>query len=446
MKILLINPPRSPHNSILDHAPLEAQRFIHKKLIGPPLGLITIAAAAKDHDVTVLDMKGEYDLDPKAPAPAAMVTSCLERVKPDMVGVTVITSEFPASIDIFRAVKNHDRDIVTVAGGLHATACPDDFNDASVDVVVPGQCADIFLQLLRAAETGKPLDTVPGIFARTDHGLAFTRPAERTWDAAGNDFIYPDRSYLKRWISTYCAGGSPHPSTYVFTSLGCPYRCTFCSIWQQFGGRYLQRDVESVIAELKMVDDYPVVRFADANTIVNERFVDRLFDRIREEGIDKFFIMDIRFDTAVKNPRLIEKLARGGLRVVICGFESFREEELRMYRKEAPARLIEEAIAIFHANGIMVRGNYVIPADYTEDDFRAMADYAGSHKVVYAGYTILTPMPGTEYFESVRDRIIDFDLARYNFFNCVFKTALPEERFYENVGRLWLIKEGSDVI
>jgi len=195
-----------------------------------------------------------------------------------------------------------------------------------------------------------------------------------------------------------------------------------------------------------MVDDYPVVRFADANTIVNERFIDRLFDRIREEGIDKFFIMDIRFDTAVKYPKLIEKLARGGLKVVICGFESYKEEELRRYRKEAPARLIEEAIGVFHRNGIMVRGNYVIPANYTEDDFKAMADYAGSHRVVYAGYTILTPMPGSDYYETVKDRIVDFDLAKYNFFNCVFKTTLPEERFYENVGRLWLIKEGSDVI
>src|SRR5208283_4707916 len=124
------------------------------------------------------------------------------------------------------------------------------------------------------------------------------------------------------------------PSTYVFTSLGCPYRCTFCSIWSQHDGRYLQRSVESVIRELEMTDEYPVVRFADANTIVNENFIDNLFDRIIEEGIKKFFIMDIRFDTAAKNPKLIEKLARGGLKVVICGFESYREEELKRYKKK----------------------------------------------------------------------------------------------------------------
>ena len=195
-----------------------------------------------------------------------------------------------------------------------------------------------------------------------------------------------------------------------------------------------------------MVDEYPVVRFADANTIVNEKFINKLFDRIKEEGIEKFFIMDVRFDTAVNNPRLIEKLARGGLKVVICGFESYREEELARYKKEASAKLIEKAISIFHSNGIMLRGNYLIPSDYTEDDFTALADYAASHRVVYAGYTILTPMPGTEYYNKVRERVIDFDLSKYNFFNSVFKTIMPEEKFYENVGRLWLIKEGTDVI
>jgi radical SAM superfamily enzyme YgiQ (UPF0313 family) len=156
--------------------------------------------------------------------------------------------------------------------------------------------------------------------------------------------------------------------------------------------------------------------------------------------------MDIRFDTAVAYPELIEKLAKGGLKVVICGFESYREEELIKYKKGADAKLISQAIDIFHKNGVSLRGNYVIPPDYTEDDFKAMADYASSHPVVYAGYTILTPMPGTTYYQEVKKNIIDHDLAKYNFFNSVMRTALPPEKFYENTGKLWLIKKGTDVI
>ena len=107
MKILLINPPRSNENKILEYATNEAKRFIHKKLIGPPLGLLTIATAVKDHDVTLFEMKGEYDLNPDAPKPSVLVMDYLKKINPDIVGITFIASEFNAGIKIFQTVKKY---------------------------------------------------------------------------------------------------------------------------------------------------------------------------------------------------------------------------------------------------------------------------------------------------------------------------------------------------
>ena len=145
-------------------------------------------------------------------------------------------------------------------------------------------------------------------------------------------------------------------------------------------------------------------------------------------------------------PDIIEKLARGGLKVVICGFESFRDEELRKYHKDSPAIDNQEAVKVFEKNGIMVRGNYVIPPDYTVKDFDALAQYADRNRVVYAGYTVLTPMPGTIYYKQVKDQIIDHNYRKYNFFNSVMKTTLPHDEFHTRIGSLWLIKKGTDVI
>jgi radical SAM superfamily enzyme YgiQ (UPF0313 family) len=446
MKILLINPPRSPQNKILEYAPADAKHFIHKKLIGPPLGLLTIAAAVKDFDVRVIDLKGEYDLHPEAPAPEDLVLSYLEEFNPDIVGVTFIASEFYYGMDIFRTVKIFNSSILTVAGGLHVTICPGDFTDTSVDVLCPGHSAGIFRELVIAREKGNPLDSVRGIVLNTAGGHRHTALPDPRWDAAGKNFIMPDRSHLKRWMQTYKVGKDPSPATYIFTSLGCPYECSFCSIWPQHDRKYYIRDVESVIDELKQLQEYETVRFADANTIVDVKFINDLFDRILEEGIKKKYIMDIRSDVAVKYPDLIEKLAGAGLKVVICGFESFREEELKNYNKNTSVAYIKESIEVFHRNHIMLRGNYIVPNDYDEDDFMALSDYAGSNRVVYAGYTILTPMPGTVFYNEIRDRIIDRDLSKYNFFNCVLKTTLPLEKFYENMGNLWKIKLGEDII
>ena len=446
MKILLVNPPRSPENNILKYAPVEARRFIHKKLIGPPLGLLTIAASVKDHEVIFFDCKGEYDLRPDALPLNLMIGELMEKHKPQVVGVTVITSEFDFALDIFRAAQEKDPEVITVAGGLHATLCPEDFTDPSVNLVVPGQNPMVFREIIDRIETNQSLEDLPGLWINSGGKLLKPLKNVPSWDGAGENFLMPDRSLLKRWISTYHVGGNPYPSTYVFTSLGCPYQCTFCSIWSQHQGKYHQRRIESLIEELKTLDDYPVVRFADANTLVNESFITELFDRIEEEGIKKDFIMDIRADFAVRRPDLIAKLARGGLKVVICGFESFRDEELRQYNKKSVASANQTAVKIFEQNGIMVRGNYVIPSGYGVDDFTALAEYADRNRVVYAGYTILTPMPGTLFYRQVKDQITDHDYRKYNFFNSVMKTRLDPVEFHERVGALWLIKKGTDVI
>jgi radical SAM superfamily enzyme YgiQ (UPF0313 family) len=446
MKILLVNPPRSPHNGILEHAAPDVAPFIHRKLIGPPLGLLTIAGAVPDHEVRLLELKAEYDLRPDAPPPIALVRRAVEEMAPDVVGVTVITSELGASLEILDEVKRLTPDAVTVAGGLHATLVPGDFAGTAADVVCPGPSTRIFEELVRAVERGSPLADVRGVWLDTGVGLAFTGVRDKETDEAGRDFVTPRRDLVAPWIASYKVGRSPDPATYVFTSLGCPHRCTFCSIWPQHGGAFRQRDVASVVAELGALDDYPVVRFADANTVVDVGWTGRLFDAIAAHGIEKFLIMDMRVDTAAQNPRLVEKMARGGLKVVIAGFESFRDAELARYAKSTERRQIDEAIRVFHENGIMLRGNYVVPPDYGADDFAALAEYAGSHRVTYAGYTILTPMPGTAYHAEVADRIADRDPAKYNFFNAVLPTRLPLDEFYSRVADLWAIKKGTEVI
>ena len=276
MKILLINPPRSPENKILEYALADARQFIHKKLIGPPLGLLTIAAAVKDFDVTVIDLKGEYDLRPDAPGLNVLVLSYLKEHNPDIVGVTFIASELYYGMEIFREAKKFNPDILTVAGGLHVTVCPEDFTDQSVDILCPGHSAGIFRELVIAKEKGLPLENVGGIIINTKNGPRHSLLPAPKWEPAGENFIMPDRSHLKKWLSTYKVGNDPSPVTYIFTSLGCPYECSFCSIWPQHNKKYYMRDIKSIVDELKSLDDYNVVRFADANTIVDIRFIHSL--------------------------------------------------------------------------------------------------------------------------------------------------------------------------
>ena len=94
----------------------------------------------------------------------------------------------------------------------------------------------------------------------------------------------------------------------------------------------------------------------------------------------------------------------------------------------------------------MLRGNYVIPPDYTENDFESLRHWAEDNAVAYAGYTVLTPMPGTGLWHEMKDSITDTDLRKYNFFNCVTKTALPLETFYRRTAALWSVRDGEDIL
>lgn len=286
MKVLLINTPRSPYNGILQFAPEEAKPFIHKKLIGPPLGLITLAAAITEHEVIVFDTKAEYDLNPETPPLSLLVEDLLDKHKPDIVGTTVITSELYYGIEILQTVKKTNPDITTIIGGQYVTVRIEDCYDQAIDIAIQGHAGQKLRDIAIAKEKLKGFEHIPGIFINNGQAFQKTPGIEEFWNITAKDFLMPNRALIEKWREAYRVPNAPSPTTYLFTSLGCPFKCTFCSIWKENCGMYYKRDVESIIEELKAID-YDIVRFADANTIVDVGFIDSLFDRIEEEEIKK---------------------------------------------------------------------------------------------------------------------------------------------------------------
>jgi hypothetical protein len=203
---------------ILESAPAEAKKYIHKKLIGPPLGLLTVAEAVKDHDVVVFDTKGEYDLHPETTPPLKeLVLKLLNEHKPDVVGTTTIASEFYYAIGILQAAKEYNPEILTVVGGLHATLSTNDFNDPSVDLILPGQSAHTFKQVITAKEKNIPFENIPGIIINKNGVLIKSKNKIIDYNSAKEDFLFPNRKHLERWKETYKVGNNPYPSTYLFT-------------------------------------------------------------------------------------------------------------------------------------------------------------------------------------------------------------------------------------
>lgn len=118
MKILLVQP-------VKPATALGGEDFA----IYEPLALEYLAAGvAGDHDVRILDMRIDPDLD-----------FHLRQYCPDVVGITSYTVHVNTVKKLFQQIKTVNPDIVTVVGGHHATILPMDFCTSFIDVIVTGE-------------------------------------------------------------------------------------------------------------------------------------------------------------------------------------------------------------------------------------------------------------------------------------------------------------------
>ena len=134
-----------------------------------PLHLEMIAATVPEHDVRILDMRLDDDLE-----------SMLRGFQPEVVAVTALTPEVYTAQEVLRRVKSFSPEIFTVAGGHHATLLPQDFSLPQVDVVAVGEAEAMFERLVHAAEGRCGLNNVPNIVWQNREGV-FIRN-ERSYD------------------------------------------------------------------------------------------------------------------------------------------------------------------------------------------------------------------------------------------------------------------------
>ena len=179
----------------------------------------------------------------------------------------------------------------------------------------------------------------------------------------------------------------------------------------------------------------------DAHTFGKIEQSKKLFQTLIDEDIEHGYIVDVRTDTVCAYPELLELAARAGVKVAIMGFEATTDEELEKYGKNTTVANTVKAIDTLHSVGIWCAGNYIIDPNYDEKDFERTAKFIDDHPVLFAGFTVMTPFPGTPQYEEMKDRIIIKDLDYYNLVNAVVKTKLPEDDFYNKIVELYKLSK-----
>lgn len=409
MKVLLVEPPINSSD-------------IATGLIGlaEPLALEIVAASIPQHEVKILDMRLERNLD-----------RALRTFKPHIVGTTCYTIGVRMAKNILKEVKKFDPKIMTVIGGHHVTVKPEDFNDDFTDIVVIGEGEVTFKELVEKFEKGKEIYDIEGIgFSR--NGKFIRTPSRPLINL--EDMPFPARHLVEKYRRHYFRA-SWRPIASVVTSRGCPFRCSFCAMWKVNRGRYRTRSAESVVEEIANIRE-KYIDFCDDNTLGDVSRAEKMYELIKKRGINKIYKIYARADTVADHPELIKKWKEIGMRLILIGFEAFRDKELKNWNKRSTLKKNEEAIRVLKENGVEAAAYFMVDPQYDSRDFKSLSDYVLKKELTQPVFTILTPFPGTDLFEEKKNDInMNYDFL--DFYHTLLPTKLPKKEFYQQFAKLY---------
>jgi len=107
------------------------------------------------------------------------------------------------------------------------------------------------------------------------------------------------------------------------------------------------------------------------------------------------------------------------------------DEDLKKLNKGSTVNKNTEAARILKANGVDVIGYFMVDPSYSEEDFRRLIDYIHYLDIDQPIFSILTPFPGTKFYEEVKDRLITDNYEYFDGMHSVIPTAVPGTKFYE---------------
>lgn len=385
-RVLLVTPPRGLWTGEVESPWISTQ----------PLGLAYIAAALQDagHEVRVID---GYSLG----LPGEEIRRTVESFRPQVVGISVLTPQWPDAEVVAGIVKGVDRDIVTVTGGPHVTALPEAAaGHPDVDVAVIGEGEEIMADVAATVAGGGDLRDVPGIAVKSNGSVIKTLHRGKITDLNALSFPAHDLLPKPAMYNPFPAWGKRGNFSCLISGRGCPYKCTFCDVTAQQGFKYRLRSAENVVDEMTwLYQDFGVTTFSfrDASMVCNRRRLLEICDLIRERNLDIAWTCSSRANEV--NPELLKAMKQAGCRLIQYGIEVGNAEMLRTIKNLSKERVVR-AVRETRQAGIQAHGYFMFGfMDETPETVEETIAFARQLDLDSAGFAVMVPFPGTPEFD-----------------------------------------------
>jgi radical SAM superfamily enzyme YgiQ (UPF0313 family) len=348
----------------------------------------------------------------------------VREIQPDVVGISIIfTSVYRLGLKIAERVKAVNPSIFTVLGGSHITVSPNEaLEHKCIDFIVLGEAERSLPHLLLAIEKHKLPFGIPGTGFRDPYtGDVIIHQPDLLYDLDNTPMpafhLLPMEDYFK-----YAAEGR---IIKMYTSRGCTFNCSFCSVPATSQRRFRSHSPERIIQEIEhLISAYGVtgIMFEDDNMNLNPKRYQRIMELLvqGEYGLN-LYARNFRCDI-LSRPTL-NLMRKAGFSEVWITPESGSQRVLdEVIGKRMRLANVTASVQRIISEGMRVGAAFVIgmPGETWEEieETTAYATYLKTLGVTNFWFSIATPIEGTRMYKAAKNQGIingmDLDNFSYN--------------------------------
>lgn len=369
------------------------------------------------------------------------VAKKVSEIKPRLVNIIAHGQQPSASSHLMGAVGETCKaikerfDVPIILRGVHPSALPErTLREENCDFIGRGEGYSTLTGLLRR---GIP-EKIPGLCYLRNGEFNVNRASPLIEDLSGVlpevawDLL-PMNKYRSHNWQAFDNLDKRQPYASLYTSLGCPFQCSFCCINAEFNvavsdnsNNVISKKQDSLMAAMDgakakirywnpdivlkhldtLVNEYGVrhMKFIDEMFVFNKNHVRKIADGIIERGYDLDIWAYARVDTLNDIP-LLEKIKKAGINWLVIGIESGSKHVRQGTKKRYDNEAIINAVKRVESTGINVMGNYMfgLPDDTYETMQETLNLALELNTLWYNGYATVA-YPGAPIYSEAKRR------------------------------------------